>query len=157
MFKGVKKVKFQDKDRPASKKSGSIRINHDKITSDEFKARVAAKQKATHKDKILLEEMEETDIDTIVEFLQNDDDLQTVREFLYGAKDWLKSSFDNVKNMFKKLFMHNEELIPMKVSILTPYKMTIPIGTVMIAKKKSSHNWATLHKFYIAKIWWVNG
>lgn len=101
--------------------------------------------------------MEETDIETIVEFLQNDDDLQTVREFLHGAKERLKSSYTNVKGMFKKLYNHNEDYIPLKVSILTPYKMTIPIGCVVLTKKKTKDNRATLHKFYIAKIWRVNG
>ena len=101
--------------------------------------------------------MQDTHIETIMDLLQVDDDLQPAREYLAGAKDKMKMTKDNIKDMMKRLYMKNDEFIPFKVSVETPYKMKIPIGTVCIGKEKSKTSKASLYKFYISKIWRING
>jgi hypothetical protein len=59
--------------------------------------------------------------------------------------------------MFKHFYSKNEFYAPLKVSILTTYKLTIPIGCVVISKRNQPSVKAMMNKFYIAKIWRAGG
>lgn len=80
-----------------------------------------------------------------------------MKEFLHGAKDPLSMHTDNVRRMLTSIQVKSFLYIPLKVSILTPYKLTIPIGCIILSRKGASHCKVKINKFYVAKIWRASG
>lgn len=97
------------------------------------------------------------DIDHITEQLQADDDVIIVKEFLHGAKEALMMSNDNVRRMLTNIQVKSFLYIPLKVAILTPYKLTIPIGIIVLSTKRAGSVKVKINKFYVSKIWRATG
>lgn len=66
-------------------------------------------------------------------------------------------SNDNVRRMLTSIQVKSAIYIPLKVAILTPYKLTIPIGIIVLSKKHFSGVKIKINKFYVAKIWRNSG
>jgi len=79
------------------------------------------------------------------------------KEFLYGSKETLTMSNDNVRRMLTNIQVKSALYIPLRVAILTPYKLTIPIGCIVLSKKHIASNKIKINKFYVAKIWRASG
>ena len=58
-----------------------------------------------------------------------------------------------MRELFTKISVKHELYIPLKVSILTPYNLTIPIGCVILGKRKDEDKKTKILKFYMGKIW----
>jgi len=86
------------------------------------------------KDEVVLVDFMPKDIDPIIEFLEKDDDLNIVREFLFGSQNDLCPSHENVNRMLTAIQVENSCYIPLKVVIKTPYNMNISVGIVIMAK-----------------------
>jgi len=69
----------------------------------------------------------------------------------------MNTSNESINALFHNISERNHEYIPLKVSIMTPYKLTIPIGCIVLSRRKRKDTKIKVNKFYIAKIWRAAG
>ncbi|CAI2371007.1 unnamed protein product [Moneuplotes crassus] len=109
------------------------------------------KKKAKGKESVVLIPFTDEYFEELMDGLLNDDDPQSVREFLHGCKG--KSLNEgNIRSMLYKYSISNHIYKPFRVCVKTIYNSLIPIGTAHLTATKGDEK-IKLRKFYIEKMW----
>lgn len=115
------------------------------------------KSKPTAKglDKIVLLPFSGEYYEELLTWLEKDQEVIVMKEFLYGCKTNAISE-ENLRDLFSNYYYSNQVYKAFRVCIKTAYKVVIPIGNVQLTMKRRGGQ-CYIRKFYLDKIWRRSG
>ncbi|CAI2370861.1 unnamed protein product [Moneuplotes crassus] len=113
------------------------------------------KKKAKGVESVVLIPFTDEYFEELIDGLLNDDDPDSVKEFLYGSKGQSINK-SKIRSMLYKYSTSNHIYKPFRICIKTVYNSLIPIGTAHLTAAKGA-NKINLRKFYIEKMWRKKG